>query len=75
MGHDAKVGNFNVIMPNVNISGGVTIGDSNLFGVGAIVLQQVKIGTGVRLSPGSVLLTKPKDNNLYIGNPAKSFKY
>ncbi|MBP3738241.1 MAG: acetyltransferase [Muribaculaceae bacterium] len=75
IGHDARLGNYNVIMPNVRISGDVTIGELNLLGVSSTIIQRVKIGKGVRLSPGSVLLSKPKDDGLYIGNPAKRFKY
>lgn len=75
IGHDAKIGDYNVIMPDIRISGEVTIGDGNLLGVGSIVLQQLKIGNGVRLGAGAVLMTKPKDGGLYLGNPAKLFKY
>ena len=75
MGHDAKMGDYNVVMPNIRISGEVTIGDGNLLGVGSIVLQQLKIGNGVRLGAGAVLMTKPKDGGVYLGNPAKLFKY
>ena len=75
LGHDVTVGDFNAIMPSVNISGEVTIGDGNFFGVGSIVLQQLSVGNGVRLGAGSVMMTKPKDGCLYIGNPAKRFKY
>ena len=74
-GHDDIVGDFNVFMPAVRISGKVRIGDCNLFGVGSIVLQGLDIGNNVKLGPGSVMMTKPKDGNLYIGNPAKKFKY
>lgn len=75
VGHDATIGDYNVIMPDIRISGEVSIGTRCLIGVGSIILQQIKLGTGVRLAAGSVLLTKPKDNSLYMGNPAKLFKY
>lgn len=74
-GHEVKVGNCNAFMPSSRISGGVTIGDSNLFGAMSFVVQYNKIGTGVNLGPGSILLTKPKNNSTYIGNPAKMFKF
>ena len=32
-GHDCVVGNFNTFMPGVRISGDVSMGDSNYFGV------------------------------------------
>lgn len=75
LGHDAKVGSFNTFMPAVRISGEVIIGDENFFGVGSIVLQQLKIGNGVRLGAGSVLMTKPRDGQLYMGNPAKKTEF
>ncbi|MBP5769846.1 MAG: acetyltransferase [Bacteroidaceae bacterium] len=73
-GHDAVVGDFNTFMTACRISGGTVIGNQNRFGVGAIVIPGVKIGTGVTVSPGSVIMRKPKDNSTYIGNPAKQFK-
>lgn len=75
LGHDVKVGSYNVFMPSVRISGEVVIGDENLFGVSSIVVQQLKIGNEITLGPGGVLLHKPKDKSLYIGNPARLFKY
>lgn len=71
MGHDARIGDFNSFMPAVKLSGEVTIGDCNFFGVGSIVLQQLKIGFGVKLGAASVLMRNAKDNVLYLGNPAK----
>ena len=75
LGHDVKVGNFNSFMPAVRISGEVTMGDCNFFGVSSIVLQLLKMKNGVRLAAGSVLMTKPKENSLYIGVPAKREKF
>lgn len=74
-GHDAVAQDYNVFMPNTRISGCVTIGNENIFGACSFVIQDLKIGNLVRLSPGSMLLTKPKDGGLYIGNPAKLYKY
>lgn len=71
MGHDVKIGSYNLFMPAVRISGEVEIGSCNFFGVGSIVLQQIKIGDNIRLGAGSVLMTRPKDGNLYMGNPAR----
>ena len=71
LGHDVTIGSYNSFMPAVRISGGTKIGDCNFFGVGSIVLQLLKIGHEVKLGAGSVLMTKPKDGLLYMGNPAK----
>lgn len=73
-GHDVHIGSFNTFMPGCRISGEVTIGNCCLFGAMSFVKQCLKIGDNVRLSPLSPLLTNPKDDCLYIGNPAKRFK-
>lgn len=75
LGHDARIGDYNTFMPNVRVSGEVNIGNENLIGACSFVLQQLRIGNRVVLSPGSILLTRPKDGCTYIGNPAKRFKY
>lgn len=74
-GHDITVGNCNVFMPGSRISGEVNIGNECLFGAGCFVKQQLTIPDRVTLSPLSPLLTKPKPDSLYIGNPAKRFKF
>lgn len=74
-GHDVKIGSYNSFMSAVRISGEVTIGNTNFFGVNAVVLQQIKVGNGIRVGAGSVIISRPKDGQLYIGNPAKCFKY
>ncbi len=74
LGHDARIGNYNVLMPDIRMGGEVTIGEENMIGVGSIILQQIKIGRGVHLGAGAVLMTKPKDKNTYLGNPAKLFR-
>lgn len=74
-GHDVSVGNYNVFMPGCRISGEVRIGSENLIGAMSFVKQQIKIGDNVTLSPLSALLTKPRNGNAYIGNPAKIFKF
>lgn len=73
-GHDANIGDYNVFMTAGRISGNVSIGEGNLFGVGSIVLPGIKIGNNTTVSPGSVIIRPTKDNNVYIGNPAKIFK-
>ena len=69
------MGDCNAFMPNSKVSGGVNIGNENLIGACSFILQGLKIGNNVTLSPGSILLTKPKNGNIYIGNPAKLFRF
>lgn len=75
LGHDVVMGSYNMLMPAVRISGCTIVGDSNFFGISSIVLQGKTIGNGITLSAGSVLMKKPKDGKLYIGNPAKLMEF
>jgi acetyltransferase-like isoleucine patch superfamily enzyme len=75
LAHDVTIGDYNVFMPGTRISGAVTIGNSNQFGAMSFVKQSLTIADNVTLSPLSALLTKPKSDSLYVGNPAKKFKY
>lgn len=70
IGHDASLGSYNVLMPNVNISGGVETGNCNLFGVKSTVLQYLKVGNNVKIGANSLLMRKAKDDGLYFGTPA-----
>lgn len=74
LGHDVTIGDCNVLMPAVRISGEVVIDSHNMFGINSVVLQQLRIGKHVTVGAGSVLMTRPKDEGLYIGVPAKRFK-
>lgn len=71
LAHDVKVGSYNVFMPLTRISGEVEIGDQNFFGINSIVLQRIQIKSNIRLAANSVLMTKPRKEGLYMGNPAK----
>lgn len=70
LGHDVKMKNFNSFMPAVSISGEVSMDDGNFFGVSSVVLQQIKIGSRIRLGSNSLMISKPKDDNTYFGIPA-----
>lgn len=72
-GHDDIVGSFNVFYPDTRLSGHVTCGDSNLFGVRTTVLQGLRIGNNVKLAAGSLLMNDAQDGFTYRGNPARKF--
>ena len=59
--------------PSVRISGNITAGNRNFFGVSSVVLQGVSLGDDVTLGANSVLVRTPKDGKTYIGNPATLF--
>lgn len=74
LGHDVQIGDYNILGPMVRISGNTLLKDSNFFGVQAIALQGLKIGSNVKVGANSVLIRNTKDDNLYVGNPAKLVK-
>jgi acetyltransferase-like isoleucine patch superfamily enzyme len=62
-------------MSGTRISGEVTIGNKNFFGIYSVVLQQNKIGKETVIASSSVVMKSTKDNSTYIGNPAKRLNY
>lgn len=73
-GHDTRIGDYNVFMPEARLSGEVNVKNLNLFGGRCFVAQQIRIGCNTTIGAGSVILRKTKDNSLYLGNPAKKIE-
>lgn len=69
--HDCIVGNFVSIAPGANIGGRVTIGDESWVGIGSTLIQDVRIGRGVFIGAGAVVVGDIPDNSLVVGVPAK----
>ena len=73
IGHDTVLGDFCTVMPSVDISGNVTVGEGTLIGVGSSILQGKRIGAGATVGMGSVVMTDVPDNCTVLGNPARRF--
>ena len=58
-------------MPSVQICGFVNVENENFFGISSIVLQMNKVGNGVTLGAGSILMKDTEDDRTYFGNPAR----
>jgi sugar O-acyltransferase (sialic acid O-acetyltransferase NeuD family) len=71
-GHDSNMGDFNTIMPSVQICGNVKINECNFFGISSIVLQQLFIGSNNTIGCNSVLMKNIQDSETYFGNPARA---
>ncbi len=71
LGHDCTIGDFNTIMPSVQICGFVEVGNLNFFGISSTVLQLHKVGNGITLGAGSILMKDADDDLTYFGNPAR----
>ncbi len=76
VGHDCQIGHYVSIMPGVNVSGNVSIGDGAWLGVSAIILQglpekKLVIGKGAIVGAGA-LVTKNVDEYITVcGIPAR----
>lgn len=70
IGHNALFGDYNVINPSVNISGGVVIENKILSGTGAQVLQYKRIVSKTIVGVGAVVTKDIEQCGVYVGVPA-----
>jgi UDP-3-O-[3-hydroxymyristoyl] glucosamine N-acyltransferase len=71
VGHDAEIGDCNVINPGVNLSGRVKVGNGCLIGTGACILENRSIRDKVIVG-GDAVVTKDISAGLTVeGIPAK----
>lgn len=71
IGHDSRLGDFNCLMPGVRVSGNVSIGNGDLIGCSAIILQGLTLGNDFTIAAGSTVMSNIKDGGTYLGCPAK----
>ncbi len=72
IGHDTTICNYNAFMTATRVSGIVTIGDCNFFGVNSCMVQGVKVGNNTTVAAGSALLRRTRDGFTYIGVAASA---
>ena len=71
VGHDVVMGSYNSILPSCNISGCVTVGNRNLIGAQAFIIEGKHVGNGNSIGAGSVVLKPIEDCSTWVGVPAK----
>ena len=71
LGHDSVIGNYNVVNPAVNISGGVKMKDEILLGTGSKILQYNNICSNCVVGAGAVVTKSISKPGTYFGIPAK----
>ena len=49
-------------------------GELSFIGIGATIIQEIKIGKNVTIGAGSVAIKDIPDNVIIVGNPAKIVK-
>jgi UDP-3-O-[3-hydroxymyristoyl] glucosamine N-acyltransferase len=74
IGHDSFIGDYNVINPTVNISGGVKMGNEILLGTGTQILQNKNICSNCVVGAGAVVTKNLEEKGVYVGAPAKNIK-
>ena len=70
IGHDTVIGDHSVISPGVNLGGRIIGGEAVLYGIGASVLQRIKIGNGAVIAAGSSVWLHVPDDITMVGVPA-----
>jgi sugar O-acyltransferase (sialic acid O-acetyltransferase NeuD family) len=75
VGHDTIINNYCSFMPNVNISGEVTIMNNVYVGTGAKIINNLKIGENTIVGAGAVVSKNLPENCTAVGIPAKPIKF
>ncbi|MGO9145291.1 MAG: acetyltransferase [Desulfomonilia bacterium] len=69
--HDCVIGEYTHICPGAHLSGGVVVGNNVLIGIGASVVQYVKICDNCLIGAGTVVIRDIQEPGVYVGNPAR----
>ena len=73
--HDCNIHNFVHICPNVSLAGNVFIDEGTQIGIGATIIQGIKIGKWALIGAGSVIINDVPDFAVVVGNPGKIIKF
>lgn len=74
VGHDAVIGDYSTILPSVNISGHVIIGEEVSIGTGSKVIQDLTIGRNSIIGAGAIVTKNIPQDVVAVGIPAKPIK-
>jgi sugar O-acyltransferase (sialic acid O-acetyltransferase NeuD family) len=70
IGHDARIGNFSSLMPNVDIGGDCELGCRVYLGTNSTIVPRKKIADDVKISAGSIVTRSIQSKTVVFGNPA-----
>jgi sugar O-acyltransferase (sialic acid O-acetyltransferase NeuD family) len=71
VGHDAVLGDFVTVFPQVAISGYVRLGEGVTMGTGSAVTPGVRIGAGATVGAGAVVVRDVPSRATVVGVPAR----
>ena len=75
VGHDTIINDHASLMPSVNISGEVNVGEGVYVGTGARIINQLEIGEYTIVGAGAVVSKSLPDHCTAVGIPAKPIKF
>lgn len=73
--HDCRLGQNVHVAPGATLSGGVTLGDHCMVGVGAALIQAVRVVAGSLIGAGAVVVRHLDEPGIYVGNPAHKISW
>jgi len=74
VGHDSILGNFVHVAPGSNIGGKTVIGAGSWIGIRSVIIEGIKVGKGVLIGAGAVIIRDVPDYSLVVGNPGRIIK-
>lgn len=74
LGHDSVMQNFSSLAPGVTAGGCLEIGECSAISIGAIVIQNIKIGAYTIVGAGSLVVKDIGSYKVAFGNPAKEIR-
>lgn len=74
VGHDVILEDYSTVLPGVNVSGHVNVGECTSIGTGSKIIQNVSIGHNSIIGAGSIVVKNIDDYVVAVGIPAKAIK-
>lgn len=74
VGHHTRIGDFVTLQPRVNVAGCCSIGEGTYVGMGALILDHLKIGAHSVIGAGAVVTRDVPDHVQVTGVPARIVK-
>ena len=72
--HDNKIGDFVTLAPRCQLAGNVLVDECSYIGIGATVIQGIRIGKNVVVGAGSTVIRNVSDGSTAVGVPTRIVK-